>query len=114
MKNKNRNESFSPEYYDEEVKYSLFSWIKSLTPLYLSHHPNCEAFRNHVITIRNRYFCIGCFIGYPSALLGIIIIYFLLEFFTREFLLFMGCVLMASFFLSLLKLTNMKKIKILQ
>jgi len=114
LKDKNRNENFFPEHYDDGKNYSLFSWIKSLKPLYLSHHPNCAPFKKHVITIRNKHFCIGCIIGYPSALLGVIFIYFILEILAHDFLLFMGIVLMASFFLSPLKLTNLKKIKVLQ
>jgi multisubunit Na+/H+ antiporter MnhG subunit len=40
-------------------------------PYLLSHHPNCEKYEEHVFKIREKKFCIGCFIGYPAAIVGI-------------------------------------------
>ena len=40
-------------------------------PYLVSHHPNCKHFEEHVFKIREKKFCIGCFIGYPAAVAGI-------------------------------------------
>jgi predicted neutral ceramidase superfamily lipid hydrolase len=91
-------------------------YIKSLKPIRLSHHPNCEEFNNHTIKIGKKKFCIGCFIGYPSAIIGVISIYFLNLFYILDskLLFIIAIVLMSSFLLSPLGLTRIKWIKIVQ
>jgi len=89
----------------EELKSFLFS-----------HHPKCEKFEGHTIKIRSTQFCIGCFIGYPTAFFGILVIYLLglVIPFETEFLLITGIALLSSFILSLLDLTKIRIIKIIQ
>ena len=84
--------------------------------LLLSHHPDCEKFKNHTIKIGSMRFCIGCFIGYPTAIIGILLfnvfkIYLLLDSIT---LLVCGIILLSFFLLSPLNLTKRKGIKIFQ
>ena len=49
-------------------------YVISFWPLLLSHHPECEKFKNHTLNIGKIRFCIGCFIGYPIAILGMFLI----------------------------------------
>lgn len=82
----------------------------------LSHHPECEQFKNHTIKIGKNRFCIGCFVGYPSAIIGILALYFLnfgAILSSNDFLIF-GIFLLSSFILSPLNLTKAKLVKIVQ
>ena len=81
-----------------------------------THHPKCEKFRGHTIKIGKNQFCIGCFIGYPTAFIGILTIYLLRQviIFGPEFLLITGILLVSSFILSPLHLTKIRNIKIIQ
>ena len=95
----------------------LYLYIKCVRPILLSHHPNCEKFgNNHTINIGKYRFCIGCYVGYPTAILGIIILYFsgLLRVFNSDLLFYTALILLSSFILSPLKLTDFKAIKIIQ
>jgi hypothetical protein len=93
------------------IMYAFSFW-----PLILSHHPVCDRFSGHTLNIGRIRFCIGCFIGYPTALLGI----FLIEFFKisnlipYENFLWIGIIFLSTFILSLLNLTKIKIIKIIQ
>jgi|WetSurMetagenome_2_1015567.scaffolds.fasta_scaffold107842_2 hypothetical protein len=42
--------------------------------LLLSHHPDLPAFRNDVIRIGNRRICAGCLLGYPAALVTLVLL----------------------------------------
>ncbi|OPX62206.1 MULTISPECIES: hypothetical protein [unclassified Methanoregula] len=42
--------------------------------LLLSHHPDLPAFRNDVIIINNRRICAGCLLGYPAALITLVLL----------------------------------------
>ncbi|MHA1777385.1 MAG: hypothetical protein DRO88_03140 [Promethearchaeia archaeon] len=44
------------------------AWIS-----FFSHHPPCGHFQEHTFRLGKRHFCIGCYIGYPSGILSIII-----------------------------------------
>jgi hypothetical protein len=94
----------------------LFSYLRAFWPLFLSHHPECRAFDNHTLNIGKIRFCIGCFIGYPTALLGIFGIDFfkLYRFIPFDYFLIISIVLLSTFFLSPLHLTENKKVKIIQ
>ncbi|OLS12492.1 MAG: hypothetical protein RBG13Loki_3913 [Promethearchaeota archaeon CR_4] len=37
----------------------------------LSHHPGCARFKAHTFMLGRFHFCIGCYIGYPSAVASI-------------------------------------------
>ena len=84
--------------------------------LLISHHPECEEFKNHTLKIGPLRFCIGCFIGYPTAIISIIIlnlleIQFLFDSITH---LSIGLFSFSFFILSPLNLTKQKRIKIMQ
>ncbi len=83
----------------------------------LSHHPNCDNFgKNHTINIGKYRYCIGCFIGYPSVIIGILAIYYLNLVMILEsiYLFTLGMVLISFVILSPLNLTKIKSVKILQ
>ena len=99
-----------------DIITKIKSYYRSLKPILLSHHPNCDKFREHTFKIGKRSYCIGCFIGYPIAIIGVITIYFinLVIGISSQFLFTAGTILMASFIFSPLKLTKKKIIKIIQ
>jgi len=100
----------------EDKKSKLTNHLSNLKPLILSHHPDCDKFKNHTFKIRKSKLCIGCFVGYPTAILGILIIWVsnLLNLFVSVHFLSIGISLLSSFILSPLKLTKIKSIKIIQ
>ncbi|MFW9951733.1 MAG: hypothetical protein ACFFKA_16580, partial [Candidatus Thorarchaeota archaeon] len=83
---------------------------------FLSHHPDCQKFKGHTLKIGKIKLCIGCFIGYPSALLGIFIIRVtnLHNFVPYECFLWIALPLLLTFILSFTNLTKIKVIKIIQ
>ena len=99
-----------------KVKTSLL-YLKCMKNLLLSHHPNCDTFDGHTIKIgKTTQLCIGCFVGYPVAIFGIVIIYLLNlgEIFDSTFFFTIGMIFLSSFLLSPLNLTKVKAIKIIQ
>lgn len=92
-------------------------YIFSFWPLLLSHHPECEKFNNHTINIGKKIrLCIGCFIGYPIAILGMVLLplFNITSLIPVDFFLPISIVLLATFILSPLKLTENKTVKIIQ
>jgi len=98
-----------------KIKNGLL-YIISFWPLLLSHHPECEKFRNHTIKIGKIRLCIGCFVGYPVAILGIFLIPILdaSQIIPVDSFLMISIILLATFILSPLKLTDIKIIKVVQ
>ncbi len=97
-------------------KKSFFLYFRSIKPLILSHHPFCQTFENHTIRIGSRRFCIGCYVGYPATIFTLLFIYFArlyIAFGSGSFFL-IGALLLSTFALSLLHLTESRRIKILQ
>lgn len=96
--------------------WHILAYFKVFKPILLSHHPNCDRFKNHIIKIGNLKFCIGCFIGYPSAIISIFIIFFLKSIIQIEsiFFLWIGIIFLSFFVLSPFNLTKIKFIKIIQ
>ncbi|MHA1150792.1 MAG: hypothetical protein ACTSR8_21440 [Promethearchaeota archaeon] len=108
------NEDFKE---NQRSKFKIFILsVKSLLPFLLAHHPQCEDFEGHTLKIGKYRFCIGCFIGYPTAILSIIIIdkFGLLYLLPSRAFFFFGIGLIATFILSPLHITKIKTIKILQ
>jgi len=98
-------------------KKTIWKQLKCYKYLLLSHHPDCNKFvKNHTINIGKYKFCIGCFIGYPTAIIGILLIHYLnlLELFDSFFFLMLAMILISSIILSPLGLTKIKLIKIIQ
>ena len=48
--------------------------LAALKPYFLSHHPSCEHYASHTITLHGQKLCIGCFIGLPSAFIAILLL----------------------------------------
>ena len=88
----------------------------SFWPLMLSHHPECDRFKEHTLNFGKVHLCIGCFIGYPTAIIGIILISFfkLSSVIHYPTFLIIGIGLLSTFCLSIINLTKFKIIKILQ
>ncbi len=101
---------------DEDKSYSLLDYAKSLKPLIFSHHPYCEKFEDHTFSVKGVSFCIGCFIGIPSAIIGVVLIYVLNLFLSIEpdVLFITGVILMSTFLLSPFKLTKYRRVKFAQ
>ncbi|MHA1797359.1 MAG: hypothetical protein ACTSVY_02830 [Candidatus Helarchaeota archaeon] len=72
--------------------------------LLLSHHPDCDEYKNHVFKIGKKRFCIGCFIGFPSMFLTILIIFFLgiPNYISHSYLFLIGLILLSSYLLKLI------------
>ncbi|MBU3901762.1 MAG: hypothetical protein KKE04_00135, partial [Candidatus Thermoplasmatota archaeon] len=67
-------------------------FLRNITPLLLSHHPDCSKFENHVFHVGKIKICAGCSIVYPAILFSMIVIYItnLYLIMPFEFLLFIG------------------------
>ena len=85
-------------------------------PYLISHHPNCEKYEEHVFKIREKKFCIGCFIGYPAALIGIGVTFPLLfyELLSAWIILSVGILFSCAVFLSFTQFPKKRARKILQ
>jgi len=94
----------------------IFLIIKSFGSFLLRHHPECEKFKGHVFKLRKHEFCIGCFIGYPTSFITIIIlgVFKLNESIPSNYLIIFGILFMSTFFLSFTGVTKIKIIKIIQ
>ncbi len=94
----------------------FYQYILSLLPFLLAHHPDCKDFKDHTLRVGKYKLCIGCFVGYPAAAIGIIVIDYLNlnKSFSNATLLIIGLLFLSSFVLSPLDLTKNKTIKIFQ
>ncbi|MHA1856073.1 MAG: hypothetical protein ACTSWX_05320 [Promethearchaeota archaeon] len=99
-----------------EILADVYQSLKSVAPMILSHHPPCDTYKNHTINIGRVKLCIGCFVGYPSAILSIFTVYFLFK--NKPFnlvpVLLIGILFSFAQLLSLTPLTEKKPIKMLQ
>ena len=91
-------------------------YLKSFLPFFLSHHPECANFKEHTIKCGKVKLCIGCFVGYPTAVVALFLIRisFLRILFSTHLSFMLSLLFIGSFFLSPLNLTKYKKIKIVQ
>ncbi len=99
-----------------EKKTGFLHKIKKYKYYIFAHHPKCENFNNDTFRIRSTEFCIGCFIGYPSALIGIFIGYyaFFLPKLNPYILIAAQFLMISTIFLSFTSLTEKKVVKIFQ
>jgi len=94
-------------------RFLLF--LSDLSPVLLSHHPNCEQFSKHVYNVGKKKLCIGCFTYYPTIIITIILTLILIDItvpnviflFNISFLFFLAVIL------NILKLTKTKLLKII-
>jgi hypothetical protein len=91
-------------------------YLKAIKPLILSHHPDCEEFEAHAVTVGSKRLCIGCFIGYPTMFISIILIALLniKQFLPHTWFLYIAVGFSSTFFLSFTALTEIRIIKIIQ
>ncbi|MHA2207854.1 MAG: hypothetical protein ACXABV_01665, partial [Candidatus Thorarchaeota archaeon] len=93
-------------------------FLRAVGPLLTSHHPFCSVYEGHLFTLRGRKWCIGCFFNSLSFFmaLGLLIVTaitipFMID---RSYLFWGGAVLvLVSFAMSALHLTENKKLKVL-
>ena len=91
-------------------------WWNQNKSMILSHHPECNDFKDHTFQLGKQHLCIGCYIGYPSAIIGLLSGVFLIE---QDYLhprvaFNLSIVLMLFLILSLTNITNIKPIKFAQ
>lgn len=55
------------------IRHPILFW-RSLSPFNLSHHPDCEPFSCHCMSVRGRQLCIGCFIGFPTTSVTLVVL----------------------------------------
>ncbi len=93
-------------------------WKRAKDPkaMVFSHHPPCNKYRTHTFQIRYYNFCIGCFIGYPAAVGGIILStwLYLSQSISLFLLLGIGILCYLTFLLSFSKYSEIKWVKIAQ
>ncbi|MGQ4876424.1 MAG: hypothetical protein ACP6IY_20360 [Promethearchaeia archaeon] len=96
--------------------YLYLLYFKCFLPIILRHHPECSKFKGHTLNIGKYGLCIGCFVGYPTAILSAIImgIINIEKYLSIEILFILSASFLGTYFLSPLNLTRWKKIKIAQ
>jgi len=82
----------------------------------LSHHPECSKFEDHTLKIAGLKLCIGCFIGYPTAILAFLVLnYFsFINIIPVQLSLLLSIAFLSFFFLSPLNLIKNRNTKICQ
>ncbi|MHA1777502.1 MAG: hypothetical protein DRO88_08040 [Promethearchaeia archaeon] len=84
----------------------------------LSHHPSCPAYENHTFKLFGLEWCIGCFIGFPSLAMGIILSHMWIHrnYHTEIIVLnlIFGIMLFLFQMLSLFEISEKKGVKMLQ
>ncbi|TFG18247.1 MAG: hypothetical protein EU530_09555 [Promethearchaeota archaeon] len=104
---------------DESAKKIKFGMkiklaIQAIKPIITSHHPLCDQYKEHSFHLFGRDWCIGCYIGYPSGILMLLIGYLtgLFQMLETSTLFITGASLMGSYILSVVGLTKIRWIKI--
>ncbi len=121
IKNNENKDRKSSNDVEVEIKHrskikTFFLYVKSFGPLLLSHHPECNRFKEHTLKLGKNRLCIGCFIGYTASVATIVVILALNlnEIVRSQYFLWISIPLLSIFFLSLLNLTENKKVKVTQ
>ena len=106
------------EKYLEGRELGIISKIRNIfcaiKPILTSHHPLCDQFKNHTFNISGREFCIGCFIGYPSGIIVLLVGYLfnIFQFMQTGLLWIIGFILISIYIASTFHSSDAKKIKI--
>ncbi len=95
------------------ARISLF--LSDVSPILLSHHPDCDFFSNHVYHVGKKKLCIGCFTYYPTIVITIILTLIFIELtLTNLIVLFISSfICFLAVFLNVLKLTKTRFLKII-
>ena len=116
------NDIFSEENKNIKFQLSKKSFIQKIKdfywafqPIFWTHHPLCEKFKNHTFHLFNKDLCIGCFIGIPSSIIMLIIgnLFSIFNSLSSEILFKTSLILMSFYLLSLFGLTRTKTLKII-
>lgn len=91
-------------------------YFKAIKPIILSHHPDCEEFQAHTVTVGTKKLCIGCFIGYPTMFISIFLIALLdlNAYIPHAWFLYIAVAFSSTFFLSFTGVTENQLVKIIQ
>ena len=89
---------------------------KEMFRLLFAHHPPCATFQTHTLRLGRIRLCIGCFIGYPSAVVALLVSFnFLSQFpWSPWWLVIFGIVFVLSQLWSFFSFSQRKLIKIIQ
>ena len=105
-----------PELVSEKLKFGqkIKLFFQAIEPIITSHHPNCEQYEDHSFRLFGRKWCIGCYIGYPSAILMLLVGYLtgLFNLMETRTLWIIGWGLLSTYIFSIIGLTKIRWIKI--
>ena len=107
-----KNPQDSKETFRQRIKLSY----NKIKPILLRHHPLCEEFADdHTFKLKGVDFCIGCFIGYPAAIITIIVLPLIsmTAILSPRDLLIFSLLFLSTFLFSVFGLTKRKGLKIL-
>lgn len=93
---------------------AIARFFRAIKPIVWSHHPLCEEYKDHTLRILGKDICIGCFVGYTSAIIFLLIgsLTGLFSTLTQQLLWRYGWLFSAGFLFSLFRLTKYKPLKI--
>ncbi|MCP4764113.1 MAG: EscU/YscU/HrcU family type III secretion system export apparatus switch protein [archaeon] len=113
-KNKIKENNMKPK--ESKIWNQIREILSRFKPIMLSHHPLCEQFENHTLNLFGKKYCIGCFIGYPSGILMLVIGLFfdIFSLFTTFELWIIGFTLFSAYLLSIFNFFDRKALKIVQ
>lgn len=89
-------------------------FLRKLQPMLLSHHPDCDNFKEHTVNIHGLRLCRGCSIIYPSVLVSLGLLYAINLFqpLFFDYLFFIGLVLIGPKITSIFLHINKKPVEI--
>ena len=94
--------------------YRIRLFFSDIKPLFLSHHPDCNFFSDHVYHVGKHKLCIGCFTFYPTIAITIILaIFFELSLVNLMLMFIFAFIFFIPIILNIFNLTKNKYLKIL-
>ncbi|MBD3255740.1 MAG: hypothetical protein GF383_11655 [Candidatus Lokiarchaeota archaeon] len=116
MKQNSQDSSAGIEKTKKQKIKEILTYAWCFLPLLLSHHPDCNNFRGHTLKCGKFKLCIGCFVGYPVAIITYLIMrtFNLAKYFPHDSLFIISIIFLSTFVLSPLNLTKIKIIKVAQ
>jgi hypothetical protein len=89
-------------------------FLSALKHIFTSHHPKCDQYKEHTFHLFGRDWCIGCYVGYPSGIIMLLVGYLtgLFSLLSTKTLWIIGGAMMSTYLLSIIGLTKIRWIKI--
>lgn len=86
----------------------------ALQPVFWSHHPLCDQYKDHTIRLFNKDLCMGCFVGFPSGYVMLFLgsITGLFKIFNTMQLWYIGLVLLSFYFFNIFGIIKSKLMRI--